>query len=181
MKTYLLLLFCTILQFLHAGWLFLHGLGTMPPDTAFVQVVSVSDAQAVLDTYENLFLTSSLLTAAFAALSFILLVVCMLMRRRPETQAHVRRVYYICQGGIVLTGLLLAGITLYATLQGVPAALAPVAPWKATFWTNSLNTFRYGGIINGTFLFIMAGTAMLLCYLRFTEHLREWRRSLRRW
>ena len=62
MKTYLLLLFCTILQFLHAGWLFLHGLGTMPPDTAIVQVVSVSDAQAVLDTYENLFLTSSLFT-----------------------------------------------------------------------------------------------------------------------
>ena len=50
MKTYLLLLFCTILQFLHAGWLFLHGLGTMPPDTAFVQVASVSDAQAVLDS-----------------------------------------------------------------------------------------------------------------------------------
>lgn len=169
MRTYLLLLICSILQFLHAGWLFLHSF-SFAPDCAFSQVASPWEAICILGNYERLFLISASFTALFAALSFILLAICMLIRRHHQAQRLARRVYQVCQGGIGFTGLLLASIMLYSTLQELPAELAPIAPWENSFWAEQLNQLQYAGIINGGLLLVMATTCIVLCSLRFTAH-----------
>lgn len=166
MKTYLLLFICAILQILHAGWCFLHSF-SFPPDSAYSQVASPAEAGALLSVYEHLFFISASFTALFAALSCILLIICMVIRQRIQGQRLVRRVYLVCQGGIGLTGLLLAGIMLYSAQQGIATVLNPVAPCESTYWIDLLTHLRCGGIINGSFLCLMAGTCMVLCHLRF--------------
>ncbi len=180
MKTLVSLFLSTTCILLASAYVYLCScIGVMPPDEAFVQVTDYAAADRIVSFHREMNHYASIVCALSAFLGALVVLPGILTHRRGE-KVRLRKSYRFFMGLILVAGALLLGIKAYCLLQGIPEVCKPVAPWINTYWGHKLQILHIRGLLFGIVCTGMAAANILLYYLRFSEHLHDWRQNLRR-
>lgn len=165
-----LLFICSLLCLVFFSYQLIQTGAPLPPsEAAFSQVVNPKEAEALLLSQQsfnsgtgtlNIALAGAALAAAFVSLFFL---------RRPKVLRWFRGGLLTANILILISCLVLFGITLIESTQPTPQCLELVGLWQNSFWAIAIKHVQQAGMFLGLCCGMLSGvncTAFYLFYRR---------------